>query len=479
MERKVMLGHKIRRLRRDVDLTQAQMAERMGISPSYFNLIENNQRPVTVNLLLKLGQAFDLDLQSFADTDEARLVTQLTEVFGDPVFRAGEINRHELREMAAVAPTLAQAVLDLYDAYQEAHDAARGLAERVADRDKLQVMHAKAFPLEEVRDFFHSNENHFPELETAAERLWQSAGLEAGELWRGLVEHLQCVHHVKVKRLPAEVMVGAIRRFDRHANRLMLSEVLSASGRLFHLAVTICLTEQGAILDRLVDGAGLAGEARELARTGLASYYAGAVLMPYERFVQAARGLRFDIELLQHRFDASFEQVCHRLTTLQRPSARGVPFFMIRVDKAGNVSKRFSATPLQFARFGGACPRWNVYDAFRAPGVLHPQLAAMPDGTPYFFIARTVTKPGGGWRNPPQQFALALGCEASHAASLIYADGLDVKNTDAAVPIGVNCRLCERLECSQRAYPPLNHRLIVDETVRGVSAFQFTPASRG
>lgn len=478
MERKVMLGHKIRRLRRDLDLTQAQMAERMGISPSYFNLIENNQRPVTVNLLLKLGQAFDLDLQSFADTDEARLVTQLTEVFGDPVFRAGEINRHELRELAAVAPSLAQAVLDLYDAYQEAHDAARGLAERVADRDKLQVLQAKAFPLEEVRDFFHANENHFPELETAAERLWQTAGLEAGELWRGLVDHLQRAHQVKVKRLPAEVMVGAIRRFDRHARRLMLSEVLSASGRLFHLAVTICLTEQARVLDRLVDGAGLLGEARELARTGLASYYAGAVLMPYERFVQAARAVRFDIELLQHRFDASFEQVCHRLTTLQRPSARGVPFFMIRVDKAGNVSKRFSAAPLQFARFGGACPRWNVYDAFRAPGVLHTQLAAMPDGAPYFFIARTVTKPGGGFRHPPQQFALALGCEAAHAASLTYADGLDIKNTDAAVPIGVNCRLCERLECSQRAYPPLNHRLIVDETVRGVSAFQFTPASR-
>lgn len=474
-DRKIMLGHKIRRLRRELNLTQAQMAERLGLSPSYFNLIENNQRPATVPLLLKLGQVFEIDITSFADTDEVRLVGQLTEVFGDPLFQDSDIKKHDLRELASAAPTLGQAVLDLYQAYREAHEAVRALAERVADRDKLQLLQTKAFPLEEVRDFFQHHENHFPEIEDAAEALRQQAQLVQGELRRGLTDYLERIHQVRVKRMPVEVMGSAIRRYDYHSRRLLLSELLSPQQRAFHLAVKVGILEHKALFDRIVaEGDFGSEESRGLARVGLANYFAGAVLLPYEQFFQTARELRYDIELLQHRFDASFEQVCHRLTTLQRPSARGVPFFMIRVDKAGNVSKRFSATPLQFARFGGACPRWNVYDAFAVPGVLHTQLAEMPDGSPYFFIARSITKTGGGYRSPPQRFALALGCEAQHADQIVYADGLRLGG-DAAVPIGVNCRLCERLDCSQRAFPPLNHALIVDQDLRGHSAFYFRP----
>ncbi|GAA0569438.1 helix-turn-helix domain-containing protein [Caenispirillum bisanense] len=475
-ESKVMLGHKIRRLRRDLDLTQAQMAERLGLSPSYFNLIENNHRPVTVQMLLKLSQAFDIEIQAFADTEEVRLVGQLTEVFSDPLFRLSDIKKHDVRELASVAPALGEAVLELYDAYHEAQEAIRALSERVADRDKMQLLQTKAFPLEEVRDFFQAHENHFPDLEAAAEDLWQRAGLVPGDLGRGLTEHLQREHHVRVKRMPVEVMGHAIRRFDHHNRRLLLSELLPPQARTFHLAAKIGLLELDALLARIISDAGLSSdESRSLARVGLVNYFAGAVLLPYDQFFQAVRKLRYDIELLQHRFDASFEQVCHRLTTLQRPNARGVPFFLIRVDKAGNVSKRFSATPLQFARFGGACPLWNVYDAFAMPGVLHTQLAEMPDGSLYFFIARSVTKTGGGHRSPPQRFALALGCEAHHAAQLVHADGLQLDNREAAVPIGVNCRLCERLDCSQRAFPPLNHALIVDQNLRGHSAFYFKP----
>jgi predicted transcriptional regulator/DNA-binding XRE family transcriptional regulator len=478
MNRKVMLGHKIRRLRRELTLTQAQMAERLGLSPSYYNLIENNQRPATVNLLLRLSQVFEIDMQTFADTDEVRLVSQLTEVFGDPLFRDADIKRHDLREMAVVTPTLAEAVLHLYQAYREAHDAARALAERVADRDKLQLLQTKAFPLEEVRDFLQTNENHFGELETAAEELWREAALDGDDLFRGLVEHLNRRHQVRVKRMPIEVMGHALRRFDLHSRRLLLSELIVPQARAFQLAVTIARLEHSSLLDDIVDRAGFSGEeARGLARVGLANYFAGAVQLPYDRFIQAARDLRYDIELLQHRFDATFEQVCHRLTTLQRPNARGVPFFLIRVDKAGNVSKRFSAAALQFARFGGACPRWNVYDAFATPGKLQTQVAEMTDGTRYFFIARTVSKTGGGSKTPPQQFALALGCQAAQASNLVYADGLSLDG-DAAVPIGINCRLCERLDCSQRAYPPLNHKLIIDENKRGQSAFTFTPAAQ-
>ncbi len=473
---KVMLGHKIRRLRRDLGLTQAQMAERLGLSPSYFNLIENNHRPATVSLLLKLSQAFELDIQTFADTDEVRLAGQLTEVFSDPLFQDHDIKRHDVRELASVTPTLGEAVLELYNAYRDSHVAIHALAERVADRDTLQVLQTKAFPLEEVRDFFQARENHFPDLEAAAEELWKTAALAPADLRRGLTEHLEQAHRVRVKRMPVEVMGHAIRRFDHHSSRLLLSELLSPQAHAFHLAVKIGILELGGLFDSIIADAGFTSEeGRSLARIGLANYFGGAVLLPYDSFFQAVTKLRYDIELLQHRFDASFEQVCHRLTTLQRPKARGIPFFLIRVDKAGNVSKRFSAAPLQFARFGGACPRWNVYDAFSMPGVLHTQLAEMPEGTLYFFIARSVTKTGGGHRAPPQRFAVALGCEAHHAAQMVHADGLQLDNRAAAVPIGVSCRLCERLDCSQRAFPPLNHTLIVDENLRGHSAFYFKP----
>lgn len=479
-ESKVMLGHKLRRLRRELALTQADMADRLGLSPSYYNLIENNHRPATVPLLLKLSQVFEIDMQAFADTEEVRLAGELTEVFSDPLFRDHDIKKHDVRELASVTPTLGEAVVELYRAYQEAHEAARALAERVADRDKLQVLQTKAFPLEEVRDFFQERENHFPDLEAAAEALWETAGLAQGGLDRGLTDHLARAHDVRVKRMPVDVMGHAIRRYDHHSRRLLLSELLSPEARTFHLAVKIGLLELGPLFDRIIAGAGFSSdEGRNLARVGLANYFAGAVLLPYEPFFRAVGKSRYDIELLQHRFDASFEQVCHRLTTLQRPGARGVPFFLIRVDKAGNVSKRFSAAPLQFARFGGACPRWNVYDAFTVPGVLHTQLAEMPDGSLYFFIARSVTKTGGGHRSPPQRFALALGCEAQHAAQLVHADGLHLDNRAAAVPIGVNCRLCERLDCSQRAFPPLNHALIVDQNLRGPSAFYFKPDAQG
>ncbi|WP_247881121.1 helix-turn-helix domain-containing protein [Skermanella sp. TT6] len=475
-DKKAMLGHKVRRLRRDHNLTQAQMAEQLGISASYLNLIEHNQRPVTVQLLLKLGQAFEIDLQAFAEDEESRLIAGLREVFADPLFAGSDVKNSDFRELAAVAPTLGQAVVTLYQAYRESREDIEALAGRVADRDKLQVVQAAAFPVEEVRDFFHAQGNHFPELESAAEELWRDLKAESGDLYRGLTDFLSRAHGVRVKLMPMDVMGTGLRRFDRHSRRILLSEMLPPSGRNFQLACQIALLHHRDLLDRLAAGTSLSGdEARRLTRIGLSNYFAGAVLMPYDRFIEAARSVRYDIEILGHRFDASFEQVCHRLTTLQRPGAKGVPFFLIRVDNAGNVSKRFSAGSLNFARFGGACPRWNVHDAFRSPGQIMTQLARMPDGTTYFSIARTVDKSGGGWRSPPQQFAIGLGCDVAHAGQLVYAEGVDLDNVGAATPIGVNCRLCPRLDCSQRAFPPLNHRLIIDENQRGLSTYFFMP----
>ena len=293
-----------------------------------------------------------------------------------------------------------------------------------------------------------------------------------------LADHLEREADVRVKTMPADVMGSALRRFDRHSRRVLLSEMLPSSGRTFQLAVMVAQLRHSELIDRIVTRAKLANhEGQLLVRIGLVNYFAGATVMPYERFLKAARATRYDLEILERRFDASPEQVCHRLTTLQRPGAKGVPFFLIRVDKAGNVSKRFSPGSLHLARFGGACPRWNVHDAFRTPGVIHTQLARMPDGTTWFSIARTVTKPGFGFRSPPQQFAIGLGCEAAHAGQLVYADGVDLQNTEAATPIGVSCRLCPRLDCSQRAFPPLNHRLVIDGNLRGLSTYTLVPGA--
>ncbi|HRQ80940.1 MAG TPA: ImmA/IrrE family metallo-endopeptidase, partial [Azospirillaceae bacterium] len=351
MERKAMLGAKVRRLRRDQGLTQAQMADALGISPSYLNLIEHNQRPVTVPVLLRLGQSFGVDLQAFAEDEESRLAAGLKEVFSDPLFEGGDIRRQDLQELAAAAPALGQAVVALYRAYRETREDLETLSEQLADRDRLHLVQSAAFPLEEVRDMFHSRNNHFPDLEEAAESLWGDARLEHGDLYRGLVDWLLHEHGVRVKLVPAEVMVNAVRRFDRHGKRVLLSEMLAPSARVFQLAGQLALLRHRDMMTRIVEGANLSGdEARRLARIGLANYFAGAVLMPYGRFVDAAQKVRYDIEILRRRFDASFEQVCHRLTTLQRPGAKGVPFFLIRVDSAGNVSKRFSGAGFHFAR---------------------------------------------------------------------------------------------------------------------------------
>ncbi|WP_119680032.1 helix-turn-helix domain-containing protein [Indioceanicola profundi] len=472
-EKKAMLGHKVRRLRRELKLTQAQMAEELSISPSYLNLIEANQRPLTVPLLLKIGQLYDIDLSSFAEDDEHRVVAGLKEVFADPLFEMSDIKGQDMKELAAVAPTLGQAVVTLYRAYLEARQDLGALAERLADGDKMQIMNATAFPQEEVGEFFQEQSNHFPEVETAAETLWIDGDLDQSDLYGTLSAFLEKHHGTRVKLMPVEVMGSTVRRYDRHSKRVLISEMLPPAGRSFQLSAQIALLRHRELLTAIVEGAGFSNEGvKRMALAGLSNYFAGCVMMPYGRFLEAAKKARYDIEILQNRFVASFEQVAHRLTTLQRPGAKGVPFFFFRIDNAGNVSKRFSAAPgFHFARFGGACPRWNVHDAFRMPGAIQTQLAQMPDGTVYFSLARRVIKPGGGWKNPPRQFAIALGTDIVHAGQLVYADGVDIHNMAAATPIGVNCRICPRLDCTHRAFPPLNHRLDVDENIRGVSSY--------
>ena len=472
LDKKVFAGPRIRRLRRDRNLTQARMAEELGISASYLNLIERNQRPISAQILLRLADAYDVELRSLAGDDEARALSELKEVFSDPLFRDQHLTDDDLREVAAASPALSDAIAKLYRTYQETTANASMLAERLADRDMGEEVEVSGMPLEAVRDFINSRNNHFPELDEAAEQTYVEAQLGSDEPYVSLRAYLQSRHGVTTRVVPADIMQQSLRRYDRHRQSIFLSELLDQPGRSFQLAYQIGYFEQGRTIEDIIAGSGFVeDETRRLARVALANYFAAALLMPYGPFQKTAEDTRYDIRLLGRRFGTSFEQVCHRLTTLQRPGARGIPFFLIRVDNAGNVSKRFSAAGFHFARFGGTCPRWNVHDAFRVPGQIYTQIIQMEDATRYFSIARTVSRGGSGIGVPGDQFVVGLGCEITHAKRLVYSAGYDLDDASGATPIGVNCRLCERPDCSQRAFPPLMRRLHIEEHVRGISPF--------
>jgi hypothetical protein len=471
---KLFVGPRFRRIRRQLGLSQTQMADELGVSPSYVNLIERNQRPVTAQILLKMAEVYDVDLRELAAADKDRFFAELNEVLSDPLFRQIELPKQELRDFVELCPGAANAMQRLYRAYVEARRGESMVAARLAGRDGTVSFETSA--VERVRDLIEANRNHFPSLETAAEALRDEVDAPPQDLFRALVERLRERHGILVRTLPVDVMRDTLRRYVRHRRQLLLSELLDTAGCVFQAAFQLALTEATSLIDDIVASSGeLDDAARRLFRISLANYFAAAVMMPYGRFHETAERLGYDIGLLGLRFGASFEQVCHRLTTLARPNARGIPFFMLRVDRAGNVSKRFSSGTFPFSKFGGTCPLWNVHASFETPDRLLTQIIELPDGARYFSIAQAVQRAAGPYGQRQPRYAIALGCELKYAPRLVYSAGLNLDKAEAT-PIGVNCRLCERTECSQRAEPPLTRPLVLDETVRGVSPFRFEEA---
>jgi predicted transcriptional regulator/DNA-binding XRE family transcriptional regulator len=466
------LGARIRHIRRRQGMSQAQLAERIGISASYLNLIEHNRRPVSGPLLLKVARLFNLDLQSLAVDADARLTSELLEVFGDTMFEDHDITAAEVRDLIGTSPAIARAVLALHQAYRSTRDSASALASRLSDGDDVTERDRGRLPNEEVNDLIQRHGNFFESLEEAAERVWHDAHLSLPSLWEGLGPYLKRTANVEVRIESATAMHGAVRRFDARRRLLTLSEVLRRGSRNFHVAHEIGLLTLRPLLDQLTSDPMLSANAVTLTRVALANYFAAAVTMPYHPFLEAARAERYDLEVLGNRFRMSFEQVCHRLTTLRRRGAAGVPFHFVRVDIAGNISKRFSASGFRFARFSGACPRWNVFTAFLTPGLIRTQISQMPDDDVYFWVAKTIQKEGGAYHSPHTVFAVGLGCDVKYARDLVYADGVDLESREAIVPVGITCRLCDRPDCEQRAFPPLHQPLRIDEHVRGVSFYR-------
>src|SRR3954454_19620664 len=472
--KKLFVGPRFRRIRQQLGLSQTQIAEGMGISPSYINLIERNQRPVTAQILLRLAETYDLDLRDLATADEDRFFSELNEIFFDPLFRQIDLPKQELRDLAELCPGVTHSLQRLYAAYTEARRGETLVAAQMADRDDGSRYETN--PIERVRELIEANRNYFPELEQAGETLRDDLNVPSEELFAALSTRLREKHSVVTRIMPVDVMRETLRRFDRHRRQLLVSELVDGPGRGFQLAFQIGLAECAGTFDTIVNRAGPLDETpRRLYRITLANYFAAAAMMPYQAFHTAAEALGYDVNVLGQRFNAGFEQVCHRLTTLQRPNARGIPFFMLRVDNAGNVSKRFSSGTFPFSKFGGTCPLWNVHSTFDTPDRLLKQVIELPDGTRYFSIAQMVRRPVAPHPLPQPRFAIGLGCEIRHAAKLVYATGMDLEKAEGT-PIGVNCRLCERENCSQRAEPPITRTLILDENTRRVSSFAFTNA---
>lgn len=451
------VGPRLRRLREQRGVSQAALAREAGVSASYLNQIERNHRPLTVPVMLRLTAVLGVGPDALAGDDVSRLAGDVHAALDDPEAALGvAVSAAELRDFAAAHPGIARALVAMHrsgtDARRRIEELALGLGARLPEGVPSPVL-----PYDEVLDFVYDNQNHFPHLDAAGEALASDGTLrQTGERLERLLRER---HGLRVVEGPAD----GRRHLDRTRRRLVLPEGLGTARRVFRLAVQWALLDHAAELDRLTAAPGLSSdESRALARIGLANYTAGAALLPYRRFLQAAEATGYDVAALADRFGVGVETVCHRLSTLQRPGESGVPFVFIRVDRAGNVSKRHSATGFPLSRVGGTCPLWNVYEAFSAPGRFLTQLARMPDGRTYLWVACSVSRRPAAHGSPGTEHALALGCEVRHAHRLVYARGLALDDPAAAVPIGPGCRICERPACPQRAFPLLGRPLDTD-----------------
>ena len=460
---KLYAGAKLRELRTKLGLTQKDFAARLGVSLPYLNQMENNNRPISTTVVLALASEFGLDVTELSAGDSERLVSDMREALADPVFQGKLPPLADIRLTASNAPALARAFLDLHQSYRQTHERLASLDEALGREDAR----ASPSPWEEVRDFFHYCDNYIDAVDHAAEHFAGRKG--APNNMRVAAVSALGNAGVTVSFEDADVL----RRFDVETQTLHISARAAPETQTFQLLLQVALTRQDALLEATLDLARFTtSAARDIAKIGLANYFAGAALMPYGRFHEAAQSCRHDLELLSSRFGASIEQVAHRLSTLQRPGSKGVPFFFVRVDQAGTITKRHSATRLQFARFGGACPLWNVHRAFETPGRFLRQLAETPDGVRYISLARDISKPAGRFGAPVRRFAIALGCEMRHADQLVYADGMDITRDSAFEPIGISCRICERKGCHQRWNSPLERHLVVDQNLRDVLPYR-------
>jgi len=467
--KKTFVGPRLRQLRKERGETQVAMAQALGISATYINLLENNQRSLSLQVLMRFSDVYGVDWRELVEDDAANMLADLRNIMHDPIFGDEKPDLQELRAALDHCPKFARNMLRLHKTYRTLSD--RILTTSSEDEDSSAMF--SITPESMVHDLFRKNRNHFPTLEAAAEDFRKGEEIATDEVYSYLKARLNrkfgiAVIHKQISDLP-----DTLRYYDEAGRQLLLSHALDNRNRVFQLAHVLGLLEYGTVIDTLIEVAAIdepRGQAR--CRVELANYFAAAVLMPYDAFFEAAQNNLYDFDHLAALFGVSFEQACHRATTLQREGKQGVPFFFLRIDKAGNVTKRFNAPSFHLAEHGGACPRWDIHLCFRTPGRTLSQFVEMPDGSKFLTLNRTVDRPSIGYRSQDNRLAITLGCSIEHASKLVYASLYQLTDPNLTTPIGINCRLCPRQHCAQRAHQPIHLDLPIDENRRGRTRFE-------
>jgi predicted transcriptional regulator/transcriptional regulator with XRE-family HTH domain len=465
---KTLVGPQLRQLRRAHQQTQSDMARRLGVSASYVNLLENNQRSLTVKVLLALTDSYGVAWQELINDNEITQLADLRATVRDPIFTGDRPDLQELRAALDHAPQLVTQFLQLHRNYR----AMLGSLTQLDEYGAVPEMLATA-PEAAIYDMFRKHANHFAALEDAADQARDTVGGRPDDIYANLKRHLFDAYAVEVDLVGINEMSDTLRIFQEERGRVLLSEAFDQINRNFQLAYVLAMLRCGTLLDDLISEAGpLSDAARARCRIELANYFAAAFLMPYAPFLSLAETTGYDIDQIAATFGVSFEMVCHRLTTLQRKGAQGVPFFFLRIDRAGNVTKRFNATSFTLANKGGSCPVWNIHSAFASPGTIIPQYVEMPDAGQFFTISRTIGRPVINRHTQGRTLVVTLGCQRVHAEKVGYARAVRVADEDNVAKIGINCHICPRQSCSQRAHEPMHLNLTVDANRRGSTRFE-------
>ena len=464
------IGPKIKAFRRQLGMQANKLAEEMGISPSYLNLIESGKRKIDGDLLLKVCEKLRIELSDLTSKTDLNLENNISELLSDELFEDLDIVGPEVKDLVNTNPKIAKALIKLGDNFKKKDHELINKIEKLSG--KMVDNRKNSFPGEVVADFFQENKNYFPKLEEFGQNIFEKIQKNNRTRYLSLCEFLKNEYDIKVKDIIPNEGKPFSKIFDKSNKELLLSDYIALETKKLYAASQIAQESANKEIEECLSNFSfLNEESKKLTKIALLNYCGAAILMPYKLFHQECKKLKYDLELLQNTFATSFEQVAHRVCCLQDPKLPGIPFHMLRVDMAGNISKRFSLSGIEIPRYGGACPRWNIYSAFSTPGKIHTAVSKMSNGEKYICIARTVEKGVGRFGKTKSMLSIGLGCQAKYANDFVYTENLNLNDKKSEIPIGVSCRTCDRLDCSQRAFPPLHKKFDVDINNRGVSVY--------
>ena len=466
----LQIGHKIRTKRRKMGISQILLSKKLLISASYLNLIESGKRKVNVDLLIKLSGELGIEIADISKKTDTNLYQNLMDLLGDNLFENLDITNFEIKDLVNTNPLIAKALIKLGDNYKQKNQDIVSKVENISG--KFIDSRKNSFPGEVVSDFIQENENYFPKLEEFSSNFFKKNQSNNRIGYSSICEYLINKHNIEVKDVVPDENKPFTKQFDPTKKKFILSDYLSLESKKLYAAAQVAQLEADEIINEYLNSFSFpTEESKKLSKIALLNYAGAAIIMPYKPFYEECIKQRYDVELLQNTFATSFEQVAHRITCLQDPKMRGIPFHMLRADVAGNISKRFSLSGIEIPRYGGACPRWNIYAAFTMPGKINAAVSKMPNGEKYVCIARTVEKGVGKHGMFKSLLSIGLGCQAKYAKDFVYSDSLNLSDKKTETPIGVNCRTCDRMDCQQRAFPPLHKKFDIDLNKRGISVY--------